>query len=258
MRTFAILVLFTAFLQLQSKAVDPIEFKNLKQLTDISDQKLIAVYKAFYNLKDEAKLIGKDKLTTYNASSNYDGAWYKKHAHEITLSEPLSEKFVKWAGKTKIYTLVLQPVESEGKTVFEIIGYSKKVLRFPPKEELFPEFKKIDLINFDLPENAKELKKRKLVAGGLGAGREILEGNHPEEIDLHYSTNNFEKDGYGGVYVSFHKMQEDITKEQVEWLRVNQVNQIFLEKVKGTNKYRFVGYSQKSFFFQDLRLKTKE
>lgn len=245
------LVLFL-FGQVTAQDIHLTNYKSSKMLNEVSDQDLVCGYLSLYIPKDNKKLVGEQAPLITSLTSNFDGSFFKKYETRLPLDKPISREFIAWADKAQPGRLIFKPIEKDGETVYKIVGYSKKWVRFEPRKELFPEFEGIKLINFDLEENQADLKKMKLMSGSLGhVPRDADRATYfSEEADIHYATTNFGPDKGSTFYVSMIKLSEPITVEILDWARVYGAGDFLFEKVKGPDTYKLVGYTSKQFMFQ--------
>ena len=259
---FAFLVAFLGS-SLSLAAQNPEEFRHFthKKLNKIEDEELVCGYLSLYVPEKNAELKGKSVVRVARLSSNFDGSYFKKYEDMLTLDQPISKEFIKWADQQKPPRLVFKPMEKNGETIYKIVGYTSEAARFLPKKELFPEFEGIELVDFSVKENLEKYKDKHLIAGGPGPLKRMRD---PKHIDIHYPTElAFGKDTGMNLYMTYIHLSEPISELVQEYLSVYPVGDLVFEKVsnkspkeedesfsqKGT--FKLVGFTRATFSFNE-------
>ncbi len=242
------------------KAQDPAtlkEYKNAKQLNKVTDEDLVCGYLSLYIPKDNKKLIGKQEVDVTSLTSNFDGSYFKTYREDITLDQPISKEFIKWADKVQPARLIFKPVDQNGQRVHKIVGYANAGIGFPPKMELFPEFKDFQLIDFSQKENLEKYQNKYLIAGSPS----YRAGEGDAYIDIHYPTISANgKTDLPVTYMTFINLDQGISPDLWDYIRIFTKGDLVFEQVskktpsddtgiteKGT--FQLIGFSGVSFTF---------
>jgi hypothetical protein len=229
---------------------DLIEVKSFNELEQFKGRKVLAGYFSLDSLSSNKYKKGLEEIQISQPTSNFDVDFFRKRRVTIKLNEPLTMDFILLRNKVSPSELFFEKV---GSNEYKIIGYSKKSIPFSRSETWFPEFKKVDLINFDLKKNAKKLEGRELVSGGsYYIAIDILAGKKKmSPLDLFYPTYNFPSKFKEKFYMVEINLSEDINHVTLEFLAFLKPKSLIFEKDKGKESFHLVGYSMESFFFKD-------
>lgn len=238
-------ILSTSFINAQEKE-DLVEIKSANELVQFEGRDILAGYFPLHSSSSNEHQNGLEEIEISRTTSNFDADFFRKKRIKIKLESPLTMDFILWGNKITPSKLFFEKV---GSNEYRIIGYSEQAISFLPTETLFPEFKDVDLINFDLEENAKVLEERQLVAGGGKiTARHILAGKEKmTPYRLSYPTCNFDYK-LDGAYMTMVNLSEDIDRTTLEWIALFEPRNLVFEKDKNKNSFRLIGYSSTSFF----------
>ncbi len=234
------------------------EFETAKHLNKAKGQ-LVA---GFIELGWEIDLLnGANEIPMVQLSSNFDGAYFQSFRDTLQLNQTISDAFIAWWYRAKQPIIVLEALYQNGELVHRIIGYTKLKHGFLPKEELFPEFADLKLLDFDRKKNRRRHRDKFLIGGSLKFP--LL----PEDkvIAVYYPTFNQKDNGKASdptLFASGITLQEAIAPRVEKYLMAMQMKCFIFERIatetppEGQDRvgepgaFKLIGFSQDPFIFQ--------
>lgn len=251
-----LLLTFFAFQWVQAQTtIDLKEFTTFSELLE-EEGELISGWTSFSRPKDFEPLIGKRQLPLNYLTSNYEPDFFRTKSTEIRLVSPVTQELYDWGKEHQPGLLVLKHVPDEQEYAFEIIGWLRARVPFPVTYDLFPEYKALNLINFDLPENHSYFEDNEVVAGDLELQSDMGEEDAGDtQIWLNYPTSNFGE--HHDLFMTYLELENPFSDLILDWIEVNGYGTLMFRK-GSSGKYSLMGYSKVPFFFHELSNPQKD